>query len=472
MSKRLIALSTVIALVSVYVSFFRTPSTTPPPSEEIRVRILEQHSPRALTIHAAGQIELLNERGTPTSTITHDPLSAVQITRQRGQLRITAGGQNVTASGAVVHASTSALSVAAEHADIQRAYQGKLVVYPDPSGPQGLYVVNHVGMDDYVAAVVIKEYGPHHIEGMKAMSVVARTYAMRKLDPTKPYDVVDHQGDQVYKGLEGVTADAKQAAQATAGQVLTHDGALINAVHFASSGGHTANNEDVWIGGPQPYLRGKRDPYDQGPDYITWNSSIGRTQLLNVLSNHVGERVTSVSMGPKSVEGRVMAMQLELANGQTTEMPGTQFRAVVTRSEGIRSLRSTLFVMQKSGSSYLFEGRGFGHGVGLSQVGARTMAEQGRLYEDILMFYYTDVRLEGRQGAATLAQATVPAHLPPEIANDPFLRMEMEGRIGNGSAQSDIYSPAEVHAQRYSQAPQATAPAPPRRAAPSRRSGW
>jgi len=263
MSKRLIALSTVIAVISVYFSVFHTPPTTAPPPDEIRVRILEQHNPQALSIHAASQIDVLDERGYPVSTITHDPLSAVEITREREQLRVNAGGKSVTAHGVVVHASTSALSLSANRANIQRAYHGKLVIHPEPSQARGLYVVNHVGMDDYVAAVVVKEYGPHHIEGMKAMSVVARTYAMRKLDASQPYDVVDHQGDQVYKGIEGVTADAKEAAQTTTGQVLTHNGELINAVHFASSGGHTANNADVWIGGTQPYLRGQRAPEDQ-----------------------------------------------------------------------------------------------------------------------------------------------------------------------------------------------------------------
>ncbi|GAB5519697.1 MAG: hypothetical protein RhofKO_19480 [Rhodothermales bacterium] len=530
MSKRILALSTVIAIVSVYFSFFRQAPDDSSPSAEIRVRVFEREKPEALTLHAVSSLDLLDERGYLVGTHTHDPFTPITVVRHRGSLRVDTGERTLTTSGVVAHStSASALAVETKRAGIKRAYHGKVVVHADPAARSGLYVVNHVNIDDYVASVVVWEYGAHHLEGMKAMSVVARTYATRKLDPTKPYDVVDHQRDQVYKGIERVTAEAKQAAYATSGQVLTHNGQLINAVHFASSGGHTANNEDVWRGAPTPYLRGKRDPYDQGASYITWDSSIKRARLLDILSKHHNTRVTGVAIGDVSSERRVKTMKLTLANGRTLDMRGTEFRSVVTRAEGIAALRSTLFVMQRSGNQYMFQGRGFGHGVGLSQIGARAMAEQGMSYDDILSFYYTDVRLEnrapsrvtqastslpadiagdpflqmereGRVGASTAgtpSTSTLPpdiandpflrmemegrignpdgissapsGNLPPEIANDPFLRMEMEGRIGN-TDQRNIYSPADVHAQRYASAQ----PTPPttQPASSSRRSGW
>ena len=209
--------------------------------------------------------------------------------------------------------------------------------------------------------------------------------------------------------------------------MLTYDGALIEAVYFASSGGHTADNETVWESPPRPYLRGVRDPYDHSP-HAKWHAKIPRKKLLDALSKAYGFTVEGFRIDERSRDGRVRTIKL-LGKPERT-ISGNAFRLVVIRTFGARTLKSTFFDARVRGSDYVFEGHGFGHGVGLSQWGAHEMAQKGRSYRDILTFYYTDVALTrdadyaallDREPQARVAVETptvsVASEAPPPVAS-------------------------------------------------------
>jgi stage II sporulation protein D len=300
-----------------------------------------------------------------------------------------------------------------------RTYTGSLYLAPAPES--GLLVVNNVPLEDYVASVVASEYGLDDRAGRRAMSVVARTYGLftsEKFGGT--YDQADGTASQVYEGAGAVTAASRRATQATEGEVLTYDGTLIQAVYFSSSGGHTADNEAVWNAKePIAYLRGKKDPYDTNSPHHTWSASVNRSQLLQVLTRAHGSLVKGFTIDERSSDGRVKTINLLQSSGSPDEMNANGFRLVVNQGVDGAPLKSTWFDARRAGDQYVFDGHGFGHGVGLSQWGAHEMAKRGQSYRDILTFYYTGVEIEQLGDVDKDPREAPVARTPPKPEPDP-----------------------------------------------------
>lgn len=268
-----------------------------------------------------------------------------------------------------------------------RWYRGRTELV---STSKGLTAVNYVDLEQYLYSVLGAEMSANWpLEALKAQAVAARSYALykRATAANGVYDVGDTTAWQVYKGLETEATSTQKAVQATAGQVATYGGRVILAVFHSASGGHTENVEDIWGDEQLPYLRGVED-YDQGsPDYA-WTKSFSRRELGSRISG-VG---TVVSMTPerKTPQGRIITMIVKGDRG-TRRISGSDLRSAL-------KLRSTLFVMNSTGDKIEFHGRGFGHGLGLSQWGAHNLAAQGVNYQQILSHYYQNVTLAQMQG--------------------------------------------------------------------------
>jgi stage II sporulation protein D len=379
--------------------------------QTVRIRLLEQYKPVTVSVTA---------KNAPIRLYTgRFDLSAIEIAVGEPIILSVADGIVIAAlPSGPVHASFVQLAALGEDAlevdilegndlDEPRMYPGTLTFEADPEAPSLLRLINQVDLDHYVAAVLPKEYGFNDLEGSKAMAVVIRTYALRSAGKYGPdYDHTDHVGSQVYEGIADVTSLAREAVQQTRWEVLTYRGQLIEATHFASSGGHTANNEDVWQSGPLPYLRGKSDPYDDSP-HEQWTSSIPRDRLLSVLSSTYGAGIEGFAPAEQGQDGRVRTIQLQFGNGRQRMVPANEFRLLVSRHFGVNALKSTMFAVRLEANSYLFDGSGYGHGVGLNQWGAHNMAEHGFGYRDILSFYYTGTSVaSNRQSGLPVIQAS------------------------------------------------------------------
>jgi stage II sporulation protein D len=231
----------------------------------------------------------------------------------------------------------------------------------------------------------------------------------------------------VYRGLSTITDASRAAAQATEGEVLTYNSHLIEAVYFSSSGGHTANNEDVWDASENlPYLRGRRDPYDSVAPHHTWRTSASRSAVLRGLERQFGGSVRGFYLGETS-SGRVLTLELLRPNGRRESVEAGAFRRAVNRAMGRRVLRSTWFDARRQGNSYVFDGRGYGHGVGMSQWGAHGMARAGRSYRDILAFYYRGTELMQLENAE---QPPAQLALDETSPGEPDPVSPRSGRIG------------------------------------------
>ena len=278
-----------------------------------------------------------------------------------------------------------------------RSYSGSLDIQVQGNNGE-LRVINRIPLEDYVASVVSSEYGSEGRRGgRRAMAVVARTYALHALQNGRT--LLDSERSQVYKGLSRLSEASRQAAMSTRGQVLTYKGELIDAVYSSSNGGRTASNETIWGSSPLPYFSSRKDPWDaKTSPHAKWEWKASEGDVHKALSSRFGLDVREVDILSKAADGRVEEVRLK-SRRDSKEISGTVFGAAMAASFGGTTLRSTYFDMSKRGGSYTFEGRGYGHGVGLSQWGAHGMALDGRSYGEILDFYY--------DGAALGANAVV-----------------------------------------------------------------
>lgn len=428
-----------------------------PPEPSIRVRLLELDRPAAVTVSATdGPLAILaGPFDAPVARVDAGNEATIRI--ERGHVFVETGGRGIYARTLrLVPEDGEAIGLAVAKdgraAETSR-YPGVLHVDLDAGAPAQLRLINEVPLEDYVAAVIAREYGFDDTEGAKAMAVLARTYALRSSGKFGPdYDHVDHVASQVYRGLDGVKPYAREAARQTQGEVLTYGGQLIDAVYHAASGGHTADNESVWAGAPMPYLRGRPDPYGRNAPNATWRSTLDRPRVLATLSKAYGFEVTGFHVGPRGADERVRTIDLVKKNGGTHTIRANDFRMHLLRAFGSASLRSTNFTVRRVGEKYEFEGRGNGHGVGLSQWGAHEMARQGASYEDILHFYYRGVTLTRLDDL-------------PQITGRPANRDVAPVRAA--SVQERRPEPAEQPASAQEKQPEPAVPSPPKQ-----RIGW
>lgn len=262
---------------------------------------------------------------------------------------------------------------------------------------EGLTAVNHVDLEDYLYSVVASEMPTSWpAAALQAQAVAARSYALhqRQHRGNVVFDVGDTTAWQVYKGIAQEAPSVISAVDATAGQVLTHNGRIIEAVFHSSSGGHTENVEYVWSNAI-PYLRGVPD-FDQAAPVFSWREQVSASDLRAKISG-VGN-IISITPERFTPTGRVASVQV-VGDAGRRSMKGREMRSLL-------GLRSTLFEVQPqmgrlasagggigAPTSFTFLGRGFGHGVGMSQWGARGMADQGYGYDSILAHYYQGVSL-------------------------------------------------------------------------------
>lgn len=315
-----------------------------------------------------------------------------------------------------------------------------------------LTVINVVAVEDYVRGVVPLEMAPNWpLEALKAQAVAARTFAYRNLGrhAVDGFDLCATEHCQVYGGVGAETDASNRAVQATAGLVLRFQGELIDAYYHASSGGHTEGAGAVW-GTDRPYLTGVEDPWERSP-YTEWQVaftaeklaalldkaglSVGTLEEIKPLERSVTGRVSSFlvrgSEGTRVIPATGLRQALgstvlkstwvEVIQPATSAAPPATVLVTVQGANGtfLRSVPAGVRVVDAEGatavidprggarvgsrgrqsSEIIFRGRGYGHGVGMSQWGAKGMAEADagsdpEFFRQILTHYYQGVTIE------------------------------------------------------------------------------
>ena len=323
-----------------------------------------------------------------------------------------------------------------------RRYRGYLEIRRYPDSDLTLIII--LNLEQYLYGVVPAEIeADSPLEAIKAQAVAARTYTYRNLKKNDNwgFDLANTVEDQVYRGYDGERASTNRAVDETKGKKMLYNGSLAHVFYFASSGGMTADIKEVW-GSEIPYLISVPDPYESetSPNYI-WERTLTAEEIKSILfvsGVEIGD-IVSVSAEEYSPSGRVTALRITGTKGAITYYnKDTRFifnlnsqkytiqsagNAVVKAADGtlktlaldgrayvssagtgVLSSGRTFFAVIGSGDrihkvstssgTYVFNGRGWGHGVGMSQEGAKGFARQGYNYEQILQHYFTGITVE------------------------------------------------------------------------------
>jgi len=264
-----------------------------------------------------------------------------------------------------------------------RVYDDNLLVKAED---RFMTLVNQVDMDKYLAGVIETEAGSRaNKEFYKAQSILCRTYAMKHLDrhSSEKFSLCDGTHCQAYKGKSVYNPEILEAVLETTGMVVAdYNYRLITAAYHSNSGGQTQRASHVWLTDTD-YLQSVVDPYSLHQPNAKWQDTISfRDWKAYLLRNGMA----SVERIPDEI---IYVEQMR--RKKYFILDDDSIRMTKIREDW--GFRSTFFDMFPDGDSVLVWGKGYGHGIGMSQEGAMKMARDGFTYQDILQFYFHEIRL-------------------------------------------------------------------------------
>lgn len=325
-----------------------------------------------------------------------------------------------------------------------KEYRGDFVIFR--FSDSDITVINVLDLEEYLYGVVPKEIATGHpIEALKAQAVAARTYAIKSVDKYKKwnFDMTYTTADQAYGGVDSEKEDTTKAVKVTKGEIVTYEGEPITTYYFSTSAGFTENSENVWVTA-YPYLVAVEDKYQsENVTYANWEVTFTAKELKSILENKdkkIGN-ITGLNILKESPSNGVLELEFvgtkdtySVTKATTKSVFGTsdvrsQFYDIITdnavTSVNVHGETATLPVSEmmvisgKKGSKfsatlddvtvlgkkkeetynmiptkYTLTGKGYGHGVGMSQNGAIGMAKAGFKYDEILKWYYTGIEVE------------------------------------------------------------------------------
>lgn len=260
-------------------------------------------------------------------------------------------------------------------------------------------VINTVSVRDYLLGVVPGEI-PASWEpaALQAQAIAARSFLYYRLanPPSRVpawYDVDSTTRFQVYKGLGVEQPSTVDAVLDTDSQVLLWEGRPAITYFHSTCGGHTAEANDVWSGPGQSYLASVRCRYCGDSTRFRWRAQLKFDEIEAALRKSHGTAVKITGVSFKRHGERVVSVTIRHRRGEL-QLSGNNFRLLIPGD----ALKSLVFASRREGRVVHLEGRGWGHGVGLCQWGARGMAKRGYSAKEILRFYYRGVDIRGVHG--------------------------------------------------------------------------
>lgn len=267
--------------------------------------------------------------------------------------------------------------------------------------------IRKVPFETYVQATILSEFAPPNgdpevVERMlEVQAVIGRTYALAHLNrhANEGFDVCATTHCQLFEPSRMTTsrwaAQSSEAVRQTTGTVLWFRDRPAEALFHADCGGRTSRADDVWNGVGQPYLVSLEDNGPAASAHATWRYETTEASMIAALNKDSRTKIGSTLRGIQVLErdsvGR--AEQIVLHGSQDRIVRGEDFRDAVSQSFGSRAIKSTWFDIRRAGASYTFEGRGFGHGVGLCQAGALARIRAGAKLPAVLQQYFPGTRL-------------------------------------------------------------------------------
>ncbi len=400
--------------------------------EGIEAAVKAAHYPSAFAVHTQSNMLLLNDDTNADVGLLTDGRVPLLLTPRGGVTKVTVSERSARNFEGAFELTVSG---------------GKIAVVNLPGIEQYVFGVVPYEMSDYWP-----------LEALKAQAVAARSYAYVNQNKHRAlgFGVCDSPACcQKYDGYNAGFINSKRAVEETVGKLARHNGNVAQLYYHSNSGGYTENSEDVWSAS-LPYTRATPDPYSVNESLLIhlasrsstgsqfpakWVYSFSRQEVEDLLSNagvNIGTlleiRSTNQSAGgrhleilfrgtagehtisraqtrtffglPSSLYNIISAQQrvhVLGANGPIKEafigevyaaVPGGAVKAATSSDNVVLSNGSRSRTVSKASSGFAFDGRGWGHGVGMSQWGAYEMAKQGHTYEEILKYYFSGISID------------------------------------------------------------------------------
>ncbi|MDP6419522.1 MAG: SpoIID/LytB domain-containing protein [Candidatus Krumholzibacteria bacterium] len=293
-----------------------------------------------------------------------------------------------------------------------KRYRGRIVLL---RRGKHFHCINYIPVEEYLEGVVPHEIGHLGRKGMaamKAQAVASRTYAVQRLQERKKadWDMVDTVSDQVYRGAGGGSRLATRAVRQTRGELLALGSNPAEIYYSSTCGGHTVAIDDAWNHAPVPHLGAVRDEDEKGRSwcsssrYFRWTHSWSAKELGEILRAYLPRysdlregsdigHLRDVRILEYSQDGRIRLLEVSTDRG-SFPVKGDRIRSVLKRNLRGTPLRSTMFRLKKERNQegqllrVTAFGAGWGHGIGLCQVGAINRSKAGQSYREILEAYY------------------------------------------------------------------------------------
>lgn len=264
-------------------------------------------------------------------------------------------------------------------------YRGDILCLMDGSR---FLLVNVLSIENYISSVIGSEMLLSWPEStLEAQAIIARSFAYHEKANQKKtfFDVYDSTASQAYKGASKENEKSQAIVRKTRGMILLYQNRLFKTFFHSTCGGHTANAQNVFDYYDISPLSGRECPFCKTSPHYSWAYTVDPEILTNFLKDRkIPPPFQGISIEKTDKAKRVLSLKAFFGNSQTCSIKASDLR----HDLGANKLKSTLFTMESRPEGIVFEGKGWGHGVGLCQYGAKTMGEKGHSSLEILTFYY------------------------------------------------------------------------------------
>ena len=332
----------------------------------------------------------------------------IHITAAGNKVKFQGKENSATLDSKEIFGGESCIAIAPTAKELATAcYPGHFVV----SASKGLVnAVNVVDVEEYLRGVIPYEIGKldsNRFSALESQAIAARTYAYKHFGSRESmgFDVYADTKDQVYKGLQSATPLTDSAVKATSGIVMTYGGEFIIAYYHSTCGGETETLA-TWERPDLPYLQSRPDlrkdgtPWCNESSYSKWERKFADKELETLVKKNGKEakakvpefkKIKSIAVKDTLPSGRILTLVIDTDKGKF-EVRGDKVRWLFKKSGTI--LPSSFFRIEHKKGEWIVTGKGFGHGVGMCQMGVRARSAAGQDFATILTHYYPGITLE------------------------------------------------------------------------------
>ncbi|HKP96912.1 MAG TPA: SpoIID/LytB domain-containing protein [Fibrobacteria bacterium] len=383
-----------------------------------RVHVLLSRSAKPLALYSLGDMQILSESVGESGAGKTVATTRLVTLKGRFTIRRSGSGFAVEQAGKATQTTPARklrlISVNPYNLiDVgPSVYRGSLHLIGEANGD--IATVNVLGVEDYLRGVLPYELGTvdrEALEALKAQAIVARTYAYKRMlrAGAGDFHIYSDVQDQVYKGVRGEYLLSDRAVWETRNMAVCHGDTLAICYYFSTCGGRTASKHEVWGGDSIPYLITRPDvdemgaPFCQASRYSSWTQEWSQAQLTGILRRNL--RSAGVADFPafsslrgfevpqRATCGRIEALKILTDKGPIL-VKGDKVRwAMRPSASSDKILPSAFFTVKLAGGKITAQGKAFGHGVGLCQVGAIGRARADQDFRQIIEAYYTGVQV-------------------------------------------------------------------------------